>query len=71
SFVPEIFTASMAYHAVVLLHAVRGPWGEACVLSAIAVACQPYLCQVGHTIASSYMPMSGWLRCVGSATLEI
>ncbi|RWV77557.1 hypothetical protein GW17_00061594 [Ensete ventricosum] len=39
SSVPEIFTASMAYHAVILLHVVCGPWGEACVLTATVVAC--------------------------------
>ncbi|RWW76023.1 hypothetical protein BHE74_00015915 [Ensete ventricosum] len=59
SFVPEIFTASIAYHAVVLLHAVHGPWGEACVLPAAAMAYRPYPCQVGRTIAGSSMPVSG------------
>ncbi|RWW52164.1 hypothetical protein BHE74_00041442 [Ensete ventricosum] len=71
SFVLEIFTASMAYHAVVLLHTVRGPWGEACVLPTAAVACRPYPCQVGHTIVGSSMPVSSRLHCVGSTTLEI
>ncbi|RWW27509.1 hypothetical protein GW17_00008050, partial [Ensete ventricosum] len=33
------------YHVVVLLHTVRGPLGEVCVLSAVAVACWSYPCQ--------------------------
>ncbi|RZS25367.1 hypothetical protein BHM03_00058557 [Ensete ventricosum] len=45
SFVPEIFIASMAYNAVVLLHTVRGPCSEAHALPAAAVACRPYPCQ--------------------------
>ncbi|RRT49266.1 hypothetical protein B296_00020973 [Ensete ventricosum] len=71
SFVPEIFIASMAYYAVVLLHTVCGPCSEACVLPAIAVACRPYPCQVGRTIVGSSMPVSGQLRCDGSIMLEI
>ncbi|RRT52134.1 hypothetical protein B296_00007037 [Ensete ventricosum] len=53
SFVPEIFIASMAYHAVVLLHTVRGPCSEAHALPAAAVACRPYPCQVGMTSSDS------------------
>ncbi|RRT74193.1 hypothetical protein B296_00013646 [Ensete ventricosum] len=71
SFVPEIFNASMAYHAVVLLHTVRGPCSEVYVLPTAAVACRSYPCQVGHTIAGSNILVSGWFCCVGSATLEI
>ncbi|RRT79879.1 hypothetical protein B296_00007125 [Ensete ventricosum] len=63
SFVPEIFTTSKAYHAVVLLHTVRGPLSEVCVLSAVAVACRPYPCQIDNTVASFPMPMSGRLHC--------
>ncbi|RZS22985.1 hypothetical protein BHM03_00055826 [Ensete ventricosum] len=71
SFVPKIFIAFIAYHAVVLLHTVRRPCSEARVLPVTVVACRPYLCQVGRTIVDSSMPMSGRLRCVGSATLEV
>ncbi|RZR98645.1 hypothetical protein BHM03_00028031 [Ensete ventricosum] len=35
----------LVYHVVVLLHTVRGPLGEVCVLSAVAVACWSYPCQ--------------------------
>ncbi|RRT49609.1 hypothetical protein B296_00052287 [Ensete ventricosum] len=41
------------------------------VLPIIAMACRPYLCQVGRTIADSSIPMVGRLRCVGSTTLEV
>ncbi|RRT77706.1 hypothetical protein B296_00003170 [Ensete ventricosum] len=71
SFVPEIFTASIAYHAVVLLHTVRSPCSEVRVLPVAVVVCRPYLCQVGRTIRDSSMPVSGQLRCVGSVTLEV
>ncbi|RRT53792.1 hypothetical protein B296_00033433 [Ensete ventricosum] len=71
SFVPEIFTASITYHVIVLLHTVRGPCSEARVLHVAVVACRPYLCQVDHTITNSFMPMSGRLCCVGSATLKV
>ncbi|RWV83362.1 hypothetical protein GW17_00055036 [Ensete ventricosum] len=71
SFIYEIFTASIAYHAIVLLHTVCGPCSEACVLPAVAVACQSYPCQVGRTIADSSMPVPGRLRCIGSVMLEI
>ncbi|RRT37388.1 hypothetical protein B296_00015663 [Ensete ventricosum] len=71
SFIYEIFTASIAYHAIVLLHTVRGPCSEAHVLPAVAVACQSYPCQVGRTIADSSMPVPGRLRCIGSVMLEI
>ncbi|RRT55720.1 hypothetical protein B296_00034534 [Ensete ventricosum] len=47
SFVPEIFNASMAYHAVVLLHTVRGPYSEVHVLPTAAVA-SVLLCRVDH-----------------------
>ncbi|RZR94833.1 hypothetical protein BHM03_00023595 [Ensete ventricosum] len=39
SFVPEIFNASMTYHAVVLLHTVRGPCSEVHVLPTATMAC--------------------------------
>ncbi|RRT43403.1 hypothetical protein B296_00051631, partial [Ensete ventricosum] len=42
SFILEILIASMAYHAVVLLHTVRGPYSEVCALPAAAMACRPY-----------------------------
>ncbi|RWW77951.1 hypothetical protein BHE74_00013849 [Ensete ventricosum] len=42
TFVPEIFNASMACHAVVFLHTVRGPYSEVHVLPTAAVACRPY-----------------------------
>ncbi|RWW63142.1 hypothetical protein BHE74_00029696 [Ensete ventricosum] len=71
SFVTGIFTASIAYHVVVLLHTVRGPCSEADVLLVTTVACRPYPCQVGRIIVDSSMPVSGRLRCVGSITLEI
>ncbi|RWW17784.1 hypothetical protein GW17_00018269 [Ensete ventricosum] len=69
--VPKIFTASIAYHAVIILHTVRGPCNETRVLSAAAVVCRPYLCHVDRTIADSSMPVSGWLRCVRLITLEV
>ncbi|RRT72205.1 hypothetical protein B296_00024238 [Ensete ventricosum] len=74
SFVPEIFTASISYHVVILLHTIGGPCSEARVLLAAAVACRPYPlypCQVDRMIVDSSMPVSGWLRCVGSITLAI
>ncbi|RWW46817.1 hypothetical protein BHE74_00047233 [Ensete ventricosum] len=71
SFVSEIFNASMAYHAVVLLHTVRGLYSDVRVLPTTAVACRPYPCQVGRTTTSSTIPMSGRFCCVGSTTLEI
>ncbi|RWW33960.1 hypothetical protein GW17_00001298 [Ensete ventricosum] len=61
----------MTYHVVILLHTVRGPYSEAHALPAAAVACRPYPCQVGCTIAGSSMPVSSQLRCGGSAMLEI
>ncbi|RRT72307.1 hypothetical protein B296_00007277 [Ensete ventricosum] len=71
SFVPEIFIAFMAYHAVILLHTICGPCSEVRVLPAAVVTCRPYSCQVGHTIAGSSMPVSGQLHCGESAMLEI
>ncbi|RWV90300.1 hypothetical protein GW17_00047511 [Ensete ventricosum] len=71
SFILEIFTVSIAYHVIVLLHTIRGPCSEARVLPATVVACQPYPCQVDRTIADSSTPVSGRLRCVGSTTLTI
>ncbi|RWW42535.1 hypothetical protein BHE74_00051913 [Ensete ventricosum] len=71
SFIPEIFNASMAYHAVVLLHTVRGPCSEVRVLPTAAMACRPYPCQVDRIIVGSTIPVSGWFCCVVSATLEI
>ncbi|RWV92403.1 hypothetical protein GW17_00045228 [Ensete ventricosum] len=71
SFIPEIFTASITYHVIVLLHTVRGPCSEARDLPVAAVTCQPYLCQVDRTIANSFMPMSGRLCCVRSAMLKV
>ncbi|RRT65680.1 hypothetical protein B296_00010775 [Ensete ventricosum] len=71
SFVLEIFTASIAYHAVILLHTVHGPCSEVHILPTAAVVCRPYSCQVGRKIADSSMPMSGRLRYVESTTLEI
>ncbi|RZR96672.1 hypothetical protein BHM03_00025748, partial [Ensete ventricosum] len=44
---------------------------EACALPAAVVMRRPYLCQVGRTAADSSMLVSGRLRCVGSATLEV
>ncbi|RRT35716.1 hypothetical protein B296_00028373 [Ensete ventricosum] len=70
-FVPEIFIASIAYHAVILLHTVRGPCSETRVLSVATVVCRPYLCQVDRTIANSSMPVLGRLRCVRLITLEV
>ncbi|RWW66151.1 hypothetical protein BHE74_00026495 [Ensete ventricosum] len=74
SFVPEVFTAPIAYHVVILHHTVRGPCSETRVLLAATVACRPcppYPCQVGHTIDDSSMPVSSRLYCVGSTTLAI
>ncbi|RZS15240.1 hypothetical protein BHM03_00047053 [Ensete ventricosum] len=71
SFVPEIFTASKGYHAVVLLHTVHGLWGEVCVLLAVAVAWRPYPCQVSRTVAGFPMLVSSRLHRVKSTTLEI
>ncbi|RZS25838.1 hypothetical protein BHM03_00059097 [Ensete ventricosum] len=71
SFIPEIFTTSIAYHVVVHLHTVHDPCSKACILPATAVACRPYPCEVDRTIADSSMLVSGRLRCVGSAMLEI
>ncbi|RZR83113.1 hypothetical protein BHM03_00009658 [Ensete ventricosum] len=71
SFIPEIFIASTAYHAIVLIHTVCGPCSEARALLAAAVACRPYPCQVDRTIAGSSMPVSGRLHCGGSTMLEI
>ncbi|RZS16173.1 hypothetical protein BHM03_00048143 [Ensete ventricosum] len=71
SFVLEIFTTFIAYHAIVLLHTVRGPCSEERVLPGRVVAYRLYPCQVDRTIADSSMPVPGRLRCVGSVTLEI
>ncbi|RWV82619.1 hypothetical protein GW17_00055866 [Ensete ventricosum] len=71
SFVPEIFIASMAYHAVVLLHIIRGHCSEVRALPAAVVTCRPYPCQVDRTIVGSSIPMLGQLRCGESAMLEI
>ncbi|RWW87104.1 hypothetical protein BHE74_00004082 [Ensete ventricosum] len=71
SFVPEIFIAFMAYHAVILLHTICGPCNEVRALPAAVVTCRPYSCQVGRTIAGSSMPVSGQLHCGESAMLEI
>ncbi|RZR78513.1 hypothetical protein BHM03_00003908 [Ensete ventricosum] len=62
SFIPEIFIALMAYHAVVLFHTVHGPYSEACALLAAAVACRSYPCQVNRTIVGSSIPVSGRLH---------
>ncbi|RZS22246.1 hypothetical protein BHM03_00054995 [Ensete ventricosum] len=59
SFVYEIFNASIAYHTIVLLRTVRDPCSEARVLPNVAVACRPYLRQVGRSIADSSMPVTG------------
>ncbi|RRT78617.1 hypothetical protein B296_00007194 [Ensete ventricosum] len=45
TFVPEIFTASIAYHVVVLLHTISGPRSEVRVLPAAVVACRSYPCK--------------------------
>ncbi|RWW23629.1 hypothetical protein GW17_00012119 [Ensete ventricosum] len=71
SFVPEIFITSTTYHAIVLIHIVRGPCSEARALPTAAVAYRLYPCQVDRTIAGSSMPVSGRLRCGGSTILEI
>ncbi|RZS23979.1 hypothetical protein BHM03_00056996 [Ensete ventricosum] len=70
SFIPEIFTASIAYHVIVLLHTISGPRSEALVLPAAVVACRPYPCQVDRTIANSMLVL-GRLCYVGLATLAI
>ncbi|RRT46493.1 hypothetical protein B296_00031384 [Ensete ventricosum] len=70
SFVPEIFNALVAYHAVILLHVIHGPNSVVYVLLTATVASRPYLCQVDRTIVDSTMSVSGRLHCVGSATLE-
>ncbi|RWV91890.1 hypothetical protein GW17_00045787, partial [Ensete ventricosum] len=62
TFVPEIFTASIAYHVVVLLHTISGPRSEVRVLFAAVMACRPYPCQVSRKIVRLH-------ACVRSAPL--
>ncbi|RRT81278.1 hypothetical protein B296_00001052 [Ensete ventricosum] len=59
--VPEVLTAHVAYHAVVLRRSLDGPRGEVCgVLPATGERrpCPPYLCQVGRMTTDPPMLMS-------------
>ncbi|RRT80393.1 hypothetical protein B296_00022425 [Ensete ventricosum] len=71
SFVPEIFTASKGCRAVVRLHTICGPWGEAYILPTVGVACRPYPCQVNRTIAGFPMLVSAAVVGLERRQLEI
>ncbi|RWV86821.1 hypothetical protein GW17_00051246 [Ensete ventricosum] len=63
--VPEVLTAPVAYHAVVLRRSLYGPCGKArSVLPATGErrSCPPYPCQVDRTTADPPMLMSGRLQ---------
>ncbi|RRT65739.1 hypothetical protein B296_00001117 [Ensete ventricosum] len=84
--IPEVLTAHVAYHVVVLRCSLRGPCCEARdVLPAIGErrSCPPYPCQVDRTTADPLMLVSGQLQScrvdhvvglaisVGSAQVEL
>ncbi|RWW76488.1 hypothetical protein BHE74_00015421 [Ensete ventricosum] len=74
SFILEVLTVPIAYHAIVLRHTLHGPCSEAHILLPTAMAyrpCPPYLCYIDRMIANPSMPVSGQLHCVGSATLAV
>ncbi|RZR76343.1 hypothetical protein BHM03_00001052 [Ensete ventricosum] len=71
--VPEVLTAPVAYHAVVLRRSFRGPRGEVRDVppaTGEGRSCPPYLCQVGRMTADPPMLVSGrprrWSRCPGA-----
>ncbi|RWW58655.1 hypothetical protein BHE74_00034447 [Ensete ventricosum] len=63
--VPEVLTAPIAYHAIVLHRSFRGPRGEVRgVPTAIGEgrSCTPYLCQFDRMMADPPMLASGWAQ---------
>ncbi|RRT48154.1 hypothetical protein B296_00024929 [Ensete ventricosum] len=63
--VPEVLTAPITYHAVILHRSLRSPCGETRgMLPATGEhrSCPPYPCQVGRMIADPPMLVSGRLQ---------
>ncbi|RWW39862.1 hypothetical protein BHE74_00054764 [Ensete ventricosum] len=59
--VPEVFTAHVAYHVVVLRRSFRGPRGEVCgvpLATGEGRSCPPYLCQVSRMTTDPPMLVS-------------